>query len=156
MRQVAEVGELNSPWWHCMRTLMEEGKPLSSLYRIAFTFALERTFPFATLCKTEKNRLIFWPVFEKDLPFPKTDAAQVLWDHITLELGSGKCHPTWYNAKGDRKSPEPSLGWRIQPLQGAPLAHWLSILAPKQLIEQQDLEVQVNVRTPANDERTTD
>ena len=107
--------------------------------------------PFGVFAKTDTKHLIFWPPLEKGLPEPAVDHSHIITDHITLELWSGKSHPTWYNSNGERTSPKPSLDWKLERLGGSELAHWLTILIQFSVLEEQDVEVHAEVASPTGD-----
>lgn len=134
-----------------MRLLLEEGKPLpkQTLLTLGPINGVPR--PFGVLSQTENNRLIAWLPLPKDLPEPTPEHPHIITDHITLDLWSGKSHPTWFDYDGKRQHPKVKQGWKLHSLSDD-LSAWFIFLVRRSVMEQQSFHTEVGVTSPTPEE----
>lgn len=151
--QKPSKGELSTSWWRSMRVLFQEGRPLQPHVRLVALPTTNESALFGVLGKTQvqssdRHRLIYWLPLPKGLPEPTPEHPHIIIDHITLELWSGKSHPTWYCHDGQSASPNESRGWKLQPVEGQGFSHWFTMMIQHSVLDEQDVEVEVNVTSP--------
>ncbi len=146
-RRHRPLGTRDTIWFRPIRTLLDSGVPAMPITYLLIDVAANRSHPIGALCKTEKGRLIFWPLLTTGLRSRITK--DQLIDHITLELASGHTHRTGYEQHrpwhDDRES-------KIVPVDNYPLSFWFANGVDWNAIRHEPLMAQTWAKTPKSDE----
>ena len=148
---IIEKGGESSFWVRSMRMLFdyEKGWPLSPMTLLSCKLPSGSQHLFGCLTQTRDRRLVFWPPLPKDVQLLSDDGKRGVTDHVTLELGSRKCHVTSFQASGKRNHYRDR--WALDMQHGSSLSLWFNLLVPLATLRDQDHEVSVNVPMPTND-----
>lgn len=138
-----------SLWFRPLRQLVEDGKPLPETTILAFGPLPEGDLPFGAICRTHRQRVVFWSALPRGLRLFGDERVAVVTDHVTLELPSGKTHATSYEESGASKHHR--RGWRLENVGETGLALWFSLLVRRCVLEEQHRAVERNVRVPRSD-----
>lgn len=146
-RRRRPLGTRDTIWFRPIRTLLDSGVPAMPITYLLIDVAANRSHPIGALCKTDRGRLIFWPLLTTRLRSRvKTDE---LIDHITLELASGRTHRTGY----DQQRPwHDDLTSKIVPVHNYPLSFWFANGVDWNTIRHEPLMAQAWAETPKSDE----
>lgn len=146
-RRRRPLGKRNTIWFRPIRTLLDSGVPAMPITYLLIDVATDRSHPIGALCKTERDRLIFWPL----LTTRSRSAVrpEELIDHITLELASGRTHRTGYGVQG---SWHDHLKSKIVPVDTHPLSFWFANGVDWNTIRHEPLQAQAWAKTPKADE----
>lgn len=147
--QQDNIGSDTSLWLRPLRLLFDHGTPPCDCTILAFKDTPQGDLPFGVVTKTKDNRVICWP----DLPTKPQPASEfgipVFIDHVTLEFPSQKMHVTWFDDDGKRE--HHSQAWRLHPFDGSGVALWFKLMVRCSVLEDQDLRVERNIKSPTSD-----
>jgi hypothetical protein len=148
-RENDNLGADSSVWLRMCRQLIVSGKPIGSVTALTIDMGDSGQCCIGFCTETQKNRLVFWPVLPTNADMSCIGQEIKTFDHATLELPSEKIHVTAYDAAG--KSVHLNNQWRTQHLTDASLAMWFSCLVRKDILLNQDTEIQRLVPMPLKD-----
>lgn len=135
-------------WFRPLRILFDEGKPPSSGTVVSIDAATDEMLSIGILSKTDKGRVIFWPLLPTKPTFETQFGGSEVIDHITLDP-SLKMHVTWYE-NGDSK--HHSESWKAHEFSDAGLAIWFKLLIRWSLIDGQPRQHERELALPRTDE----
>lgn len=143
------IGSDTSLWLRPLRLLFDKGTPPCDCTVLAFSETPHGDLPFGVMTKTNNNRVVFWPVLPTN-PQPASDfGTPVVIDHVTLEFPSQKMHVTSFDDDGERE--HHSQSWRLHEFDNSGVALWFKVMIRWSVLQDQDLRVQRNVKSPTSD-----
>lgn len=146
-RRRRSLGKRNTIWFRPIRTLLDDGIPAMQITYLMIDVDSDKAYPIGALCKTKRDRLIFWPLLTTKLK-SETEKEELI-DHVTLEIASSRSHSTGYEKTeawhSDRE-------WKLTPVEKYPLKFWFANGVDWNTIRHEPVRAEVWVSTPKSDE----
>lgn len=135
-----------SPWFRPLRQLVEEGKPVGQVTVLWGGEAKEDRIPFGLV---EKRKLVcFWPIVPPNAEMSCASISTPI-DHITLDVGSGCSHITYFSEDGERNHFHG--GHRLVDYPESGVKYWFSMFIRWSVLDRQDRRPELHAVFPNSD-----
>ena len=155
MEQDVDIGDPNSLWFRPLRNFLVTGKPPTRTTMVLLQHP-RKTAPVFAVSRTTKDRVVLWPIPSSSPVLSLKPGSIPEFDHVTLELSSGRIHATSVKLSGKRKQFDSSdfnkaQSWKLFPLEGTGCSLFATLCVKIKTLMAQDSILQRRDRIPTTD-----